>query len=127
MEPGWKPRNGGQWYVLLCFWYFADPLVSIHSSNAPVHNTIDRQATYLTDLHCSVDVAAGKPHFTIEYSSGLKAVNVIQETSDVLQGANGLGFIHHAIMRLPEYDNATCTVTDDLGTYVATETVISKG
>ena len=88
---------------------------------------MDGQATYLTDLHCSVDFAAGAPHFAIEYSSGSKVVDAIHETTDVMQGANNLGFIHNVILRLPEYCNVTCTVTDDLGTYVAMEAVISKG
>ena len=89
---------------------------------------MDGQATYLTNLHCSVNFAVGAPHFAIDYSSGPKVVvNAIHESTDVMQGANNLGFIHNVILRLPEYCNVTYTVTDDLGTYVATEAVISKG
>ena len=128
--PWWKPSNGCYWHVILitdCLQHSADPSVTIQTSNIPEHHTIDGHETYLTDVRCTVDVAAGKPHFTIEYSSGPKAVDIIQETTKVMQGVNDLGYIHHAIMRLPVHGEVTCTVTDDLGTYIATKTVVSKG
>ena len=109
------------------FLFPVDPTVDIYSSNAPVHYPIDEQATYLTDLYCSVDFAAGTPDFTIKYASGPKAVDVIHETTNAMPGVTGLEFVHNAIIRLPESGDVICTVTDDLGVYVATKSIISKG
>ena len=124
------PDKGKHWLYMTATFLFpfpVDPAVEIYSSNAPVRHGIEEQATYLTDFHCIVDFAAGTPHFTVQYAPGPKAIDVIHETTDVMPGAADLGFVHSAIMRLPEYSDVICTVTDNIGTYVATKTIISKG
>ena len=79
--------NSCSWLEVIATFAFlfpVDPVVDIYSSNAPVHYPIDEQATYLTDLYCSVDFVAGTPDFTIEYASGPKAVDVIHETTNAM-------------------------------------------
>ena len=80
------------------------------------------------DVFCCVDTAIGIPKFTLSCLGCLSdGFEIVQQNTAIEGHDNYLYGIHHAVVHLPITGILSCNVTDNLGTYVVTQTIGDQG
>ena len=81
--------------------------------------------TSVANITCRIDESAGHPHINIRYIGKGRPIQILSEEVQVEDMGHYLAATYHARLRLPTIGHILCEVTDDLGTYRATDSIES--
>ena len=105
-----------------------DPKIDIQFGKDTFRRQVAQDIEIIAEVFCAISAAAGKPSFRIEYEGSGKTTYELIERKTVTYFRKHYYRGHYrALMRIPANGIITCTVTDDLGEYLADRAITVKG
>ena len=105
---------------------FAEPNVTIIFKPDPI--TTEYEPDFIFEVLCRIDFAQGRPKFKIWYNGTLPyQYNLVASSDNTSEKGYYIHGQQESYMRLPRSGKITCEVTDDIGTYAKTQTIVSNG
>ena len=83
------------------------------------------KSSSVANVTCDIDASAGRPHTTLRYIGQGSSIQILSEDDHVEDMGHYFVGTYHARLRVPTVGHILCEVTDDLGTYRATESIES--